>query len=103
MATDATGTGAAADSLLGRIQASRRRDASRLGWRRRKRRDELQAALLGAIDELHSEGYGFALFWPSGKPLDRIHVARLLYWKLATAGVLQAEQAIGYEDLGDGR
>ena len=77
----------------------RRSRAARLGWIRSKRRERLQAAILQAIDEYRDEGYTFAVRWPGGAVVDREQIARLFYWKLVQAGVLQGESAIGYAEL----
>lgn len=81
----------------------RRSRAARLGWIRSKRRAELQAAVLQAIDELRDDGYAFSALWPSGKPIEREAMARILYWNLQKSGAIQAESSIGYEELDDGR
>lgn len=100
-----------AGSLLDRIQTApmvppasyvRRSRAARLGWARRLRRERLQSEILQAIDELRDAGYVFSVRWPEGKPLDREHVARVLYWKLVELGTIRAESAMGYEELSDG-
>lgn len=73
--------------------------AARLGWIRRRIRDRLQAGILAAIDELRDDGYAFSALWPSGKPIEREQMARILYWNLQKNGTIQAEGAIGYGEL----
>lgn len=95
---NAPGTGKGPDS-----RTARRSRAGRLGWIRRKRREEIQTAIAEGLDELRDRGHGIALFWPTGKAMDRPTIARFLYWMLVQNGAVQAEQAIGYEALDDGR
>jgi len=78
--------------------ASRSR-AGRLGWIRRKRRVEIQAAIAAELDRLRDAGHGISFFWPTGKPMDRATISRFLYWSLVQSGAVQAESAIGYEAL----